>query len=384
MNAPWFRTSGPWGAANSGGNLSGPQFDENTYFFLQAITALQSAPSAAAGIAFFTITGDQLTVTMTDHTTRGPYTIPISAFRFRGAWQPFVTYFVNDVITANGACYIVTFDHTSAATFNAGANDGLGHDFYGLMLASPGNSLPTGGAVGQFVVKTTTTDFAVSWAWPLPTGGTTGQVLLKLSNANQDANWSTAPWITSPPLSPIGIPGQILSTVDGTRTNTAWIDQVTISGVISAPPVSPPGLPGQLLITVDGTPANMEWKFIADTIQFVIDGGGSTITTGTKGYIEVPYGCTIDKASMFADQTGSIVIDVWKCAYSAFDAGSTHPVVGDSITSVTPPTIASSTKYQDSTLAGWTTSVTVNDILAFHVTSVSTIQRVTIALDITR
>lgn len=123
---------------------------------------------------------------------------------------------------------------------------------------------------------------------------------------------------------------------------------------------------------------------ITDAIEFVIDGGGSVITTGMKGYVEVPYACTITQATLLADQSGSIVVNVYKCSYANFDAGSTHPVSGDKITASAPPTISSATKAQDSTLTGWTTSVSAGDILAFKVDSVTTCTRVTISLKITR
>jgi hypothetical protein len=119
-------------------------------------------------------------------------------------------------------------------------------------------------------------------------------------------------------------------------------------------------------------------------IPFLIDGGGSAITTGLKGYIRVPFNCTITKATLLADQSGSIVVNVWKTTYSSFDAGSTHPVSGDKITSSTPPTISSATKSQDSTLTSWTTSISAGDILAFNVDSDTTITRCTIILDVTK
>ena len=68
----------------------------------------------------------------------------------------------------------------------------------------------------------------------------------------------------------------------------------------------------------------------------------------------------------------TIVVDVWKCTYSQFDAGGTHPVSGDKITASAPPTISSATKSQDSTLTGWTTAFAAGDILAFNVNSATT------------
>jgi hypothetical protein len=103
-----------------------------------------------------------------------------------------------------------------------------------------------------------------------------------------------------------------------------------------------------------------------------------------KGYLEIPFGATITRATLLADQSGSVVVNIYKCTYSNFDAGSTHPVVGDKITSSTPPTISSATKSQDSTLSSWTTTITSGDILAFNVDSATTIQRVTLSLQITK
>ena len=110
-------------------------------------------------------------------------------------------------------------------------------------------------------------------------------------------------------------------------------------------------------------------------IVFVIDGGGSAITTGQKGHIEVPFGCTILRVTLVADQSGSIVIDIWKDTYANFP-----PTDADSITASAPPTITTDTDSQDTTLTGWTTSITAGDILAFKVDSITTIERVTLSL----
>lgn len=121
---------------------------------------------------------------------------------------------------------------------------------------------------------------------------------------------------------------------------------------------------------------------VAD-IGFLIDGGGSAIATGLKGYIEVPFNCTINRNTQLADQTGSIVVNIWKCSYANFNPG-THPVAADKITASAPPTISSGVKSQDNTLTGWTTAITAGDILAFNVDSVTTIQRVTLSLKVTK
>ena len=112
-------------------------------------------------------------------------------------------------------------------------------------------------------------------------------------------------------------------------------------------------------------------------IIFIIDGGGSAITTGEKGHLEIPFKCEIQRATLLADQVGSIVIDIWKDTYANFP-----PTDADSITSATPPTISAAQKSQDATLTGWTKTIDEGDILAFNVDSAATITRVVIVLKV--
>lgn len=114
-------------------------------------------------------------------------------------------------------------------------------------------------------------------------------------------------------------------------------------------------------------------------ITIIIDGGGSAITTGEKGHLEIPFACTINRATLLADQSGSIVIDIWKDSYANFP-----PDNADSITASAPPTLSSAQKSQDSTLTDWTTAITAGDILAFNVDSCATIERVTLSLKVTK
>ena len=110
-------------------------------------------------------------------------------------------------------------------------------------------------------------------------------------------------------------------------------------------------------------------------INFIIDGGGSAITTGEKGHLEIPFAMTITGWTILADQSGSIVVDVWKDTYANFP-----PTVADTIAGTELPTLASVQKNQDLTLTTWTTAVAAGDILAFNVDSITTVQRVTISL----
>lgn len=110
-------------------------------------------------------------------------------------------------------------------------------------------------------------------------------------------------------------------------------------------------------------------------IPFIIDGGGSVITTGEKGHLEIPFSCKILRVTSVADQSGSIVVDIWKDIYANL-----LPTNADSITSATPPTITTAIKAQDDTLSDWTVIIDKDDFLAYNVDSVTTITRVLVSL----
>jgi len=110
-----------------------------------------------------------------------------------------------------------------------------------------------------------------------------------------------------------------------------------------------------------------------------IDGGGSAITTGVKGYITIPFNGTITGWDLLGDISGSIVIDVWKDTYANFP-----PTVADTIAGSEKPTLSSAQKNQDLSLSTWTTSVTAGDIIAFNVSSASTVTRVNLTIRITK
>lgn len=118
---------------------------------------------------------------------------------------------------------------------------------------------------------------------------------------------------------------------------------------------------------------------LVSTLMFTIDGGGSAISTGIKGDIVIDFACTINNATLLADQTGSIVLDLWKDTYANYP-----PTVADTITASAKPTLSSATKAQDNTLTGWTTSVTAGDIIRVNVDSAATVTRVLLALKVTR
>lgn len=111
------------------------------------------------------------------------------------------------------------------------------------------------------------------------------------------------------------------------------------------------------------------------SIQFVIDGGGSAITTGLKGFMEVPFAMTITGWTILGDQSGSIVVDVWKDTYANYP-----PTVGDTIAGTEKPTLSTAIANQDLSLSTWTTAVSAGDILGFNVDSATTVTRVVVSI----
>lgn len=120
---------------------------------------------------------------------------------------------------------------------------------------------------------------------------------------------------------------------------------------------------------------------ITETIGITIDGGGSTISTGLKGYRRVAYSGTIVGWTLMATDSGSspasgsIVIDVLKGAFASFPPTS-------SIAASAKPTLTNDQEAEDTTLSGWTTTVTAGDVFGFEVESASGVSRVTLQLDI--
>jgi hypothetical protein len=115
------------------------------------------------------------------------------------------------------------------------------------------------------------------------------------------------------------------------------------------------------------------------TVGLRIDNGASVIPTGVSGNIVIPFDCTIQQWTLLANESGSVVVDIWRDTYANYP-----PTVADTITASAKPTISSSTKGQSSTLTGWTTALTAGDILRFNVDSVTSIKALDINLRIAR
>ena len=129
-----YRTVGAWGGGK-GVDLNPDEVDRNFHDHEQRIDTLEANSGLVSQIDSFIVNGSQFFVQFTNHTQIGPYQLPTAQFNFRGAWTPSTNYFIQDIITNDNSTYLVLFDHTSGLTFDPNANDGFGHNYYGLMLA---------------------------------------------------------------------------------------------------------------------------------------------------------------------------------------------------------------------------------------------------------
>lgn len=273
--------------------------------------------------------------------------------------------------TATSAIWVGPLLEVSDLTNYVANNDQV------TLLDAPVDCVLIGDALGDVVAldysaattgQTLTKQGDGTIAWQTPAGG--GNV----SNSGTPVDNQVAIWTSSTAVEgqaaltfnsatpALTVAGDILFDADGTRdvgdtTNrigTLHVDAIDLNGT-----------------TIDGASIG------TSAIEYVIDGGGSAITTGVKGVIEVPFACTITQVTLLADQSGSIVIDIWKDTYANYP-----PTVADTITAAAKPTLSSAVKSQDATLTGWTTTITAGDILRFNVDSATTVERVTISLKI--
>jgi len=131
------------------------------------------------------------------------------------------------------------------------------------------------------------------------------------------------------------------------------------------------GNSGQFIRT-DAAGTGVEYADDIFTINFVIDGGGTTITTGIKGTITVDFNCEVIEWAVTADQSGDIVVDVNRSTFAGYPT--TSSIAGTEL-----PTITTSTKGEDRTITTWSTIATGN-VLEFEVDSITTIQRATVSI----
>jgi hypothetical protein len=105
-----------------------------------------------------------------------------------------------------------------------------------------------------------------------------------------------------------------------------------------------------------------------------------TLSAGMKEHTELPFDCHVEHVTVLAEPSGNAVVDVGSQTYGAFSPTS----IGTSICAAAKPTLASATKYQDSTLTGWTRDLLQGRVLGVNIDSVGAITRLVVELQLTR
>jgi hypothetical protein len=106
---------------------------------------------------------------------------------------------------------------------------------------------------------------------------------------------------------------------------------------------------------------------------------GTEIADNQEVWVVIPWACSIVRVDALANESGSIVVDLWAEDYANYP-----PTDADTVTSATPVTITTATKSQDSTLTNWITALAAGDVLLAHVDSCTDIEQVTVAVQVTR
>lgn len=113
-----------------------------------------------------------------------------------------------------------------------------------------------------------------------------------------------------------------------------------------------------------------------DTLGFFIDNTPDDVSTGAKGYKQIPYDCVFTEWSVFAGETGSIQVDVKKSNYSTYPTFST--VVGGDY-----PTLSSQIKNRNTGITAWT-GLSAGDLYEFTINSNTGVKKVGVFVKVRR
>lgn len=243
------------------------------------------------------------------------------------------------------------------------------------LVATSGGALSTSGTFGSpLTTKGDILGFDTA-ANRIPVGSD-GDVLTADSTAPLGVSYK--PVSGSGTVTSVGLSMPAEFSVSGSPVTTSGTLTVTKANesanqVYAGPTSGSPAAPSFRALVVADTPTSVQ----NGVLGIVIDGGGSTPSTGSKGFLQAPYSCTITGWTMLADQSGSASITVKKSTYAGFPT--TSSIVGSA-----PPNLSSAQKNTSTTLTGWTTTITAGDVLEFNLTSVATVTRIILELQVTR
>jgi hypothetical protein len=290
---------------------------------------------------------------------------------WRGAWTANTVYFSTDFVQdpVSGDIYAAAMDYTSSSSLTTDVTAG------DLVLIIDQTALVSGGAALaiKLAVQCATTGSNITLSGLQTIDGHTtlagDRVLVKdQSNPAQNGiyNASTGAWAyaTDCDVSAKIGNGFIVYAMNGTlNANRGFQASITAPFTLGSSPIAFTDLilpASEIVIQISNAP-------------------DAVLGTGVKGYIPVPFPCTITGMTLLADVAGSIQMDIWAAPFANYP-----PTVANSIVGSDYPTLSSQQSAQDTTLAGWTPALAAGTVLAFNIKSVTGIHFVTLTLTVAR
>lgn len=112
------------------------------------------------------------------------------------------------------------------------------------------------------------------------------------------------------------------------------------------------------------------------SMGITVDGAGSAITTGSKGYTQVNYNCNITKWTILADVSGTASMDIKRSTYVGFPT--TTSLIG---TGNAP--ILSGDRKQTAAPSGWTsTIISAGDVIEYVVSAATIVTRMNLIIQL--
>lgn len=111
-------------------------------------------------------------------------------------------------------------------------------------------------------------------------------------------------------------------------------------------------------------------------IEFIIDAGGTPLVPGLKGYLEVPFACTVLSWKLVSPEVGDAVVDIYSDTYAGF--GSNTSMVGAG----TKPSLTAANKNAAEPPVWDTLAVPGGNLLGFNLVSVSGLKQLSISLKV--
>jgi len=178
---------------------------------------------------------------------------------------------------------------------------------------------------------------------------------------------------------PVRIAGGSPLRLFGSTTTNNYVGVAVSASIITDYTITLPGGPPTAANEVLQFATNGTAEFVSNvkTLNFIIDGGGSVITTGVKGNVVLDADYTFNGWTVVSDLSGAIVVDVRRSTFGSFPT--TNVDAGTSIVTGALPTITASGRSAEN-LSITPVDLAARDILEFEVNSATTITRVTVAL----